>query len=97
MAQMKEQNRTPEKEVNRMQTSNLRDAEFKTLVIRMLDELSENVNSIKKDMETMEKNLSEINDILAEMKNNLQEINSRVDKSEQQTSDLKYTEVKNTQ
>ena len=31
-----------------MQTSNLSDAEFKTLVVRMFKELSENFNSIKK-------------------------------------------------
>ena len=31
-----------------METSNLSDAEFKTLVIRMLKELSEDFNSIKK-------------------------------------------------
>ena len=51
---MKEQNKTPEKELNKMETSNLLDTEFKTLVIRMLnelrgraDELKENFNSIK--------------------------------------------------
>ena len=49
---MKEQNKTPEKELNKMQTSNLLGAEFKTLVIRMLKELSENFNSMKKDMKT---------------------------------------------
>ena len=32
-----------------MEISNLSDAEFKTLVIRMLKELSEDLNSIKKD------------------------------------------------
>ena len=31
-----------------MEISNLSDAEFKTLVIRMLKELSENLSSIKK-------------------------------------------------
>ena len=36
---MKEQNNTPEKETNKMETSNILDAEFKTLVIRMLNEL----------------------------------------------------------
>ena len=96
MAQMKEQNKTPEKELNKMETSNLLNSEFKTLVIRMLDELSENVNSIKKDMETMEKNLSEINDILAEMKNNLQGINSR-DETKNQISNLEYKGEGNTQ
>ena len=45
---MKEQIKTPEKELKKMQISNLSDAEFKTLVIRMLKELSENLNSIKK-------------------------------------------------
>ena len=32
-----------------MEISNLSDVEFKTLVIRMLEELSEDLNSIKKD------------------------------------------------
>ena len=49
IAQMKEQNKSPEKELNKMEISNLSDAEFKTLVIRMLKELSKNLNSIKKD------------------------------------------------
>ena len=31
MAQMKEQIKTPEKEINKMEISNLSDAEFKTL------------------------------------------------------------------
>ena len=39
MSQVKEQNKTPEKELNKMETSNLLDEEFKTLVIRMVDEL----------------------------------------------------------
>ena len=48
MAQMKEQIKTPEKELNEMEVSNLLDAEFTTLVIRMLKELSEDLSSIKK-------------------------------------------------
>ena len=47
-AQMKEQIKTPEKELNEMEISNLSDAEFKTLTIGMLKEFSENLNSIKK-------------------------------------------------
>ena len=34
MAQIKEQNKIPEKELNEMEISNLPDAEFKALVIR---------------------------------------------------------------
>ena len=40
MAQMKEQNKTSEKERTKKEIVNLSDAEFKTLVIRMLKELS---------------------------------------------------------
>ena len=36
VTQMKEQIKTPEKKLNEMETSNLIDAEFKPLVIRML-------------------------------------------------------------
>ena len=64
MAQMKEQIKTPEKKLNEMEISNLADAEFKTLFIRMLKELSEDLSSIKKTQ-------SEMKDALIEIKNNL--------------------------
>ena len=70
MAQMKAQHKTPEKE---LEISKLSDIGFKTLVIRMLKELSEDLNSIKKIQ-------SETKDTLSEIKNNLQGNNSRVDK-----------------
>ena len=50
MAQMKEQNKTPEKELNKIEINNLSDTEFKTLFFRMLQELSGYFNSIKKIM-----------------------------------------------
>ena len=50
MAQMKQQNKTPEKELNEMEIANPTDAEFKTLVIRMLRELTEYGKSIREDM-----------------------------------------------
>ena len=39
MTQMKEEIKTPEKQLNEMEISNVSDAEFNTLVIRMLKEL----------------------------------------------------------
>ena len=45
MAQVKGQNKTPEKELDKMEITNLSDAEFKTLVIRMLKELNEYSNN----------------------------------------------------
>ena len=57
MAQMKEDNKTPEKELDKMEIANLSDVEFKTLVIRMLKELTEYGNHIREEMKVM---LSEI-------------------------------------
>ena len=51
MAQMKEQIKTPERELNEMEVSNLSDAEFRSLVIRMLKELNEDLSSIRKKKE----------------------------------------------
>ena len=48
MALLKEQDKTPEKELNKMEISNLSDAEFKTWVIMMIKELGGYFNSIKK-------------------------------------------------
>ena len=87
MAQMKEQNKTPEKEVNKIEISNLSDAEFKTLVIRMLRELIGYFNSIKKTQ-------AKINFTLSEIKNNLQVINSGVDEAENQINDLEHKRKK---
>ena len=47
---MKEQNKIPEKELTEMEITNLSDAEFKTLVIRMLRELIEYGKCIKEEM-----------------------------------------------
>ena len=65
-AHMREQIKIPEKELNKMKISNLSDAEFKTLVIRMLKKLSDDLNSVKKIQ-------SEMKDTLIEIKNNFQE------------------------
>ena len=86
---MKEQLKTPEKELNEMQISNVLDAEFKTLVIRMLKELSEDLN--------IKKTQSELKDTLIEIKNNLQGNNSRVNEAKNQINDLEYKEAKNNQ
>ena len=66
MAQAEGQIKTPEKELNEMEISNLSDAEFKTLVIMMHKELNEDLSSIKKTQ-------SEMKDMLTEINNNLQE------------------------
>ena len=87
MAQMKEQIKTPEIELNKMEIRNLSDAEFKTLVERMLKELSEDLSNIKKIQ-------SETKDTLIEIKNNLQGNNIKVDGAKNLINDLEYKETK---
>ena len=53
MAQMKEQNKIPEKELDKVEIANLSDAEFKTLVMRMLRELTEYNKSTKEEMKAI--------------------------------------------
>ena len=84
---MKEQNKTSEKELNKMEISHLSDAELKTLVRRMLKQLSEDLNWIKKIQ-------SEMNDTLIEIKN-IQGNNSN--DAENQINDLEHKEAKNNQ
>ena len=74
-------NRTipPPKELNETKIANLSDAEFKTLVIRMLKELIEYSN-IKKEMKVT----------LNEIKKNLQRTNSEGKKAAVQINDLEH-------
>ena len=88
-ANLKEQIKTPKKGLNKMKISNLSDAEFKTLIISMFKELSEDLNSIKKIQ-------SEMKYTLIEIKNNLQGKNGRVDEAENQINDMEHKETKTT-
>ena len=66
IAQMKEQNKTPEKVLNEMEIADLTDAEFKTLVIRMLREIVEDGHKIEEEVKTLQ----------SEIKKNIQGTNS---------------------
>ena len=69
MAQMKEQIKAPKIELSDKERPNLSDAQFKTLVFRMLQELTGYLNNIQKTHATMKVALCEI-------KKNLQGTNS---------------------
>ena len=86
MAQMKEQNKTLAKPLNETEIANLSDAEFKTLVIRMLRDLFEYGKSIREEMKAT----------LSEIKKNLQRANSGVDEAENQINDLEHKGKKST-
>ena len=64
---MKEQIRTPEKELSDEEIENLSDAEFKTLVIRMFTEIIEYGYKIKEEVKAMQ----------SEIKQNVQGTNNK--------------------
>ena len=66
MAQMKEQIKTPEKELSYGEIAKLSDADFKTLIIRMLTEMAEYGCKIEERVKAM----------LRETKENVQGTNS---------------------
>ena len=90
MSHVKEYDETPKKGLNKMETNNLCDTQFKSQIVRMLKELSE-------DLDSTERKQSEMRDTLIEMKNNLQGVNNKIDEVKNQISDLEYKEAKNTQ
>ena len=101
MSQMKEQNKTPEKELNKMHTSNLPDAEFQTLVIRMCNKLRERVNELivnfNKEIGNIKMEIENIKNNQSKMKTTLYGINSRADEVEDQISNMEDKEAENTQ
>ena len=54
MAQMKEQIKTPEKELSDEEIDNLSNADFKTLIIRMLTEMIEFALKMKEKMKAIQ-------------------------------------------
>ena len=84
--QMKEQN-NQEKKLNKMEIANSLDAEFKTLVIRMLREIIEYCHKIKEEMKVT----------LSEIKKNPQETNSEGREAKIQINDLEQKKEMNIQ
>ena len=79
---MKEQIKTPGKELSDKKIGNLSDAEFKTLVIRMLTKLVEYSHKIEEKVKAMK----------SEIKENVQTTNSDRKETGTQINDLKQKE-----
>ena len=87
MAQMKEQIKTPEKELSNKEIDNLSDATFKTLVIRKLIELVEFGHKLDEKMKAM----------LSEIKENEQGTNSDRKETGAQINGVDQKEERNIQ
>ena len=82
MAQVKEQIKTPEKELSDADIANLSDAQFKTLVIRMLTEMLEDGHKIGEEVKATQ----------SEVKQNIQGTNSERKETGAQINDLEQKE-----
>ena len=100
MFQVKKQNKTPEKEVNKMEIRNLLNAQFETLVIKMLNGLSENfsteIGNMKVQVEKI-KIKTEMKNTITDIKYTLKRISSRIDEGEERMSNLGDQVAENTQ
>ena len=75
-----ERKKSPEKELNKIDTSNLSDIKFKRMVIRMHKKLNANYkklseNTVKKDIETIIKKPVRVKNTVSKMKNAPEGIN----------------------
>ena len=87
MAQMKEQIKAPKKELSHEERANLSDEQFKTLIIRMLTEMTEYSWKIKEEVKA----------IWREIKENVQKTNSQGKETGTQINDLEQKEEINIQ
>ena len=101
---MKEQNKTPEKQLNEMEIGNLPGKEFRIMIVKIIQDLGKRMEErIKKMQEMFNKDLQELknkhleelknkqtvmNNTRNEMKNTLEGINSRITEAEEHVSDL---------
>ena len=97
MYQMKEQDKTPEKQLNEMEISNLPEKEFRIMIVKMIQGLRKRMEAkiekmqkmLNKDLEELKNKQTEMNNTITEMKTTLEGINSRITEAEERISDLK--------
>ena len=109
--QKKGKEEASERMLNEIEASQLSDIEFKAMVIRKLNELTENYQksqgnyneltgnyiNMKKEIETINKGQEEMKNTISELKNTVEGIKSRLDEAEDQISELEDKVEKNIQ
>ena len=95
MFQMKKQDKTPGKQLNEVQLSNLPEKEFRIMIVKMIQDLGKRRQAkiekmqemFNKDLEELKNEQAEMNNTIIEMKTTLEGINSRITEAER-ISDL---------
>ena len=96
MYQMKEQNKTPEKQLNEVEIGNLPEKEFRIMTVKMIQDLGKRMEAkikkmqemFNKDLEELKKQQREMNNTITEMKTTLEGTNSIITEAEERISDL---------
>ena len=96
MYQMKEQDKTPEKQLNETEIGNLPEREFRIMIVKMIQDLGKRMETkieklkemFNKDLAELKNKQTEMNNITTEMKNTLEGINSRITEAEKWASDM---------
>ena len=97
MYQMKEQDKTPEKQLNEVEIGNLPEKDFRIMIVKMIQDVRKRVEAkiekiqemFNKDLEELKNKQTEMTNTITEMKNTLEGINSKITEAEEQISDLK--------
>ena len=93
---MKEQDKTPKKQLNKVEIGNLPEKEFRIMIVKMIQDVGKRMEAkvekmqemFNKDLGELKNKPSEMNNTIIEMKNTLEGINSRITEAEEQISDL---------
>ena len=95
MYQMKEQDKTPEKQLNEVEIGNLAEKEFRIMIVKMIQDFGKTMEAkiekvqemFNKDLEELKNKQTEVNNTITERKNTLEGINSRITEAEERISD----------
>ena len=91
MYQMKEQDKTPEKQLHKVETGNLPEKEFRIMIVKMIQDLGKRMKAkiekmqemFNKHLEELKNKQTEMNSTITEMKTTLEGINSRITEAEE--------------
>ena len=91
-AQMKEQTRNTEVQINEEEIRKLPGKEFRTMIVKMIKNLENKMEkrqeSINKDIEELMNKHTETNSTIYEILNTLEGINSRISEAEERVNEL---------
>ena len=98
-AQMKEQTRNTEVQINEEEIGKVLEKEFRLTIVKMIKDLENRMDkmqeSVNKDLEELKnKHTQDKNSTITEIKNTLEGINSRISEAEEQISELEGKMVK---